>query len=82
MTSLTGTGSAHINLLMSGIFDADADAEADADAKNANAGVIAKFEWGDDNGTIEAVIEDISISKMNNVRHQILRSEVSAGNFH
>ena len=29
----------------------DTDAEADADAKNANAGVIAKFEWGDNNGT-------------------------------
>ena len=65
VTSLTGTGSAHINLLMSGIFDVGDD--DDADAKNANAGVVAKFEWSDDNGTIDAVFEDISISKLNNV---------------
>jgi hypothetical protein len=64
VTSLTGTGSAHINLLMSGIFDVDSD---DSDVKNVVTGVVAKFEWSDDNGTTEAIIEDVPIAKVNNV---------------
>ena len=77
VTSLTGTGSAHINLLMSGIFDTDVEEEEDDDdddvkgvtndVKNVNVGVVAKFEWTNENGTVEAVIEELAVQKVTNV---------------
>ena len=59
VTSLTGTGSVHVNLLMSGLFNND----------NVGSGLAVKFEWNTDNGTTEAIFEDLVIPKINNVRN-------------
>jgi hypothetical protein len=43
---------------MSGLFNND----------NVGSGLAVKFEWYTDNGTTEAIVEDLVIPKINNVR--------------
>ena len=59
--SVTGTGGVHVNLLMSGLFNNNNNDGAKG------SGMTAKFEWNLDNGTSEAVIEDLVIPKVNQV---------------
>jgi hypothetical protein len=55
---------------MSGLFNNNNNNNNNIDDVKGS-GVIAKFEWTWDNGTLESIVEDLAVPKVNTVSHII-----------